>query len=307
MKFDTRLRRVCSRCTESSIKTYTANIKALAKLAGLQAVPDSDGNWVNDSLLAKIKREPLGRFKRFAIAGRKAIQAYAKQDASWAQAVVEATVQYDTFRNQQKKTKREIENWPKDGYDSLRRLAAELYEEEVLPILEEGSPEHATSGDLYKIQRHFVVLFYAWHALRGDLAEARIEPKGQNYIYLGAGNPQKWRLHIGVHKTVRAHGAIDFELAQPVADALDVFLPYVRAMTTHGFLLTTLRTHGPMHRRDMLKMLRKITKERLGKTLGVQMIRVLRVSAAAEQINETTELRRQMAHGAATQFQYVSK
>ena len=141
-------------------------------------------------------------------------------------------------------------------------------------------------------------------ALRGDLAEARIQPKGHNYIYKAN---DAWRIHIGTHKTVRAHGAIDFELAGPVAEALDTFLPFVKAQTSHGFLLTTLRTRAPMNRRDMLKMIRKITKERLGKTLGVQMIRVLRVSAAAEQINEATELRRQMAHGAATQFQYVSK
>ena len=290
MRFETRLRRVCDRCTESSIKTYLANVKALARLAGRSDVPDSDSSWLDGALLATIKLEGPGRFKRFAIAGRKAVQAYGlTQDVQWAQAVVDATVRYESFRNQQKKTGREAENWPEDGYAALRRLANTLYEEPggTRSILEAGKPENATASDLYNIQRHFVILFYAWHALRGDLAEARIEPKGQNYIYEKSG---KWCLHIGTHKTV-----IDFELA-PVAE-----------LTSHGFLLSTMRTGRRMNRRDMLKMIRKVTKERLGCNLGVQMIRVLRVSAAAEQINETTELRRQMAHGAATQFQYVSK
>ena len=58
---------------------------------------------------------------------------------------------------------------------------------------------------------------------------------------------------------------------------------------------------------EVIKLIRKTTEEHLGKRLGVQMIRVLRVTEAAEKVNQTTELRAQMAHGPLTQFQYVSK
>ena len=308
MRFETRLRRECSRCTESSIRTYLANIKALARLAGLTEVPDSSASWLDAELLDICKNESLGRYKRFAIAGRKAHQAYgnlqtqAAQD--WAQAVVESSVEYDRQRNEQKKTPREKAQWPEDGYQALQRLARQLYEEEASFIYETTAPEHITPGDLYKIQTHFVILFYAWHALRGDLAEARILPKGQNYIYKKAG---RWHLHISEHKTVRAHGAIDFALAEPVAEGLDRFLPYVRAATSHGFLLSTMRRGTRLQRHDMLRLIRRVTEERLGKRLGVQMIRVLRVTEAAEQIDQAAELRAQMGHTAATQFQYVSK
>ena len=103
------------------------------------------------------------------------------------------------------------------------------------------------------------------------------------------------------------HGAIDFALAEPVAEGLDRFLPYVRAATSHGFLLSTMRRGTRLQRTDMLRMIRRVTEERLGKRLGVQMIRVLRVTEAAEQIDQAAELRAQMGHTAATQFQYVSK
>jgi len=312
MRFETRLRRQCTACTESSIKTYVANIKALAKLAGLQEIPGNDASWLDVDLLQVVKNETLGRYKRFSIAGRKALQAYGSktagfsQDVSeqWAQAVVESSVEYDKQRNEQKRTTREAANWPKDGYQALQRLARQLYEEEAQYIYESTSPEHITPGDLYKIQKHFVILFYAWHALRGDLAEARITPKGQNYIYKKAG---RWHLHIGNHKTVRAHGAIDFALAEPVHEGLDRFLPYVRAATDHGYLLTTMRRGTRLRRHDMLKMIRNCTEERLGKRLGVQMIRVLRVTESAEEVDQAAELRSQMGHSAATQFQYVSK
>ena len=306
MRFETRLRRECSRCTESSILTYLANIKALARLAGLTEVPDSDASWLDAELLDICKNETLGRYKRFSIAGRKAaygnLQTQAAQD--WAQAVMESSVEYDRQRNEQKKTAREEAQWPEDGYKALGRLAATLYEEEAGFIYDTTDPEHITPGDLYKIQKHFVILFYAWHALRGDLAEARIQPKGQNYIYKKEG---AWHLHIGEHKTVRAHGAIDFALAEPVAEGLDRFLPYVRAATSHGFLLSTMRRGTRLQRHDMLRMIRRVTEETLGKRVGVQMIRVLRVTEAAEQIDQAAELRAQMGHTAATQFQYVSK
>jgi hypothetical protein len=307
MKFETKLRRQCERCTESSIKTYIANIKALAKLAGLEGPPDNDDSWLTEAFLAQIKQEPGTRYKRFAIAGRKALAAYGTKGAKltqWAEAVVDATLQYEEIRNQQKRSAREVANWPEDGYASMQRLARKLYDEQAQHIYETVQPDYSTATELYMLQRHFVILFYAWHALRGDLAEARILPKGHNYIYEKDG---RWNIHIGTHKTVKSHGAIDFALAEPVSEGLDRFLPYVRARTSHGFLLTTLRTQNRMNRRDMLKMIRNTTEEHLGKRLGVQMIRVLRVTEAAEEVNETSELRAQMAHGPLTQFQYVSK
>ena len=255
MKFETKLRRQCESCTESSIKTYIANIKALAKLAGLQEAPDNDDSWLSDGLLAHIKLEPGTRYKRFAIAGRKALAAYGTKGAKltqWAEAVVDATVQYEEIRNQQKRSAREAANWPRDGYQAMQRLARKLYDESAQHIYETTEPEHATATELYMIQRHFVILFYAWHALRGDLAEVRILPKGHNYIYQ---KDDRWHIHIGTHKTV----------------------------------------------------IRRTTEEHLGKRLGVQMIRVLRVTEAAEEVNQTTELRSQMGHGPLTQFQYISK
>ena len=300
--FEAKLRKVCERCTESSIKTYLANILALAKIAGHDTIPNK-ADWISGKLLAKLKKDTLGRYKRYTIAGKKALQAYGKKaDTTWGEAVADSTAKYNAERNKQKKTKREEKLWPKDGYKAMKKLAADLHEE-VEPILK-TSPKYASIGDLYRLQRWFVVTFYANHALRGDLAEVRIEKKGQDYLHEKNG---KYHVHIGQHKTVRAHGAIDFELAAPVQEALTKFLPFVKALTDHGYLLTTLRTRRKMSRRDMLIMLRKITEERLGKRLGVQMIRVLRVSELAEHIDEAAKLRQELGHGALTQFQYVAK
>ena len=59
------LEKACTNCKPSSIKTYWANIKALAKIAGREKVP-SGAAWLSDALLKRVEAMPLNRFKRFA-------------------------------------------------------------------------------------------------------------------------------------------------------------------------------------------------------------------------------------------------
>ena len=104
MPFTTLLREECKNCTESSIRTYTFNIRALAKLAGHSSVP-MHSRWLNKKLLAEIKKLPLGQYKKFSIAGQKALKAYGDTRKIWARAVRDSGDKYDTQRNKQKRTK----------------------------------------------------------------------------------------------------------------------------------------------------------------------------------------------------------
>ena len=62
-----------------------------------------------------------------------------------------------------------------------------------------------------------------------------------------------------------------------------------------------------MQRKDMLILIRRTTKERLGKNLGVQLIRVLRATASKAAIDEAAALQEEMGHGASMQRRYVSR
>ena len=121
----------------------------------------------------------------------------------------------------------------------------------------------------------------------GDVADAPVSVRGAPVLAVAAvARPQ---LHVEAQK------------------GLLKFMPCVNAKTSHGYLLTTKVSGAKMDRRDLLLMLRRITEDRLGKRLGVQMIRVLRPTDSAEAINEAAKLRQELGHGAATQFQYVSR
>ena len=166
------------------------------------------------------------------------------------------------------------------------------------------APSAISMPELYKLQQWFIMLFYSRHALRGDLAELQIKKRGQNYIYQRG---SEWHVHIGEHKTSKSSGAIDFAVDAEVQKGLEQFLPYVRAKTKHGYLLSTKRGGSKLSRRDMLMMLRNLTEERLGKRIGVQLVRVLRTTASEKAINQAAKLRRELGHGAKTQLQYISK
>ena len=156
------LKKSCPHCTESSIKTYTVNVRALAKEAGLET-PPAHAKWLTQKLLNKIKAKPVNQYKRLAIAGVKALGAYEKKDKNWHDAMNDATAKYARERDTQKRTKREAENWPDGGYEALRKLAKELHTE--VQHLETQKPSSVSASDMYAYQRYFIVLRlprFAW-------------------------------------------------------------------------------------------------------------------------------------------------
>jgi hypothetical protein len=256
---------------------------------------------LSDRLLKRVLAEPINRARRFTTAGVKAAQMYKKKASKWNKAMSELGERYAKQRQSGKRTKREASNWPEGGYSALSKLAKNLHSE--LEHLD--SKKQWNSRDLYHYQRYLIVLFYSKHALRGDLADVRIsKPFGPNWL---KGSKSKYELNVGEHKTSRAHGPIKLELGAQIGKALDVFLPQVRRLRKHGFLLSTLRTGARLQRQDMLRLIRNVTKERLGKNIGVQIIRVLKVSAAAPEIDKAVQLQQEMGHGAGMQQKYISR
>ena len=295
------LKKTCPTCTKSSLVTYYYNIKALAKLAGFEE-PPKHGRWINKSLLAKIRKLPLMKFKNMTIAGIKAINAYGLKNEEWATAMSKSTERYNKERNKQVRTPREAKNWPDGGYKALSKLATEMGLE--VQDLFKKAPAKVTLSELWKMARWFVILFYSRHALRGDLGDVHTSKKGQNYIEKKKG---RWHIHIGQHKTVKAHGAIELELQLDVSKALDRYLPYVRAKTKHGFLISTKRLGHKMTRKDMMELIRNTTQKRIGKRIGVQLIRVMKTTDHFKSIEKSSKLRSELAHGPEMQWKYVSR
>ena len=66
-----------------SQKTYFHSIQALSLFAGRQTIPSGPA-WLNSALLKKVRALPLQKYKRFTIAGVKALNAYGKtENKAW--------------------------------------------------------------------------------------------------------------------------------------------------------------------------------------------------------------------------------
>ena len=295
------LQKTCPTCTASSVQTYYYNIKALAKMAGYEE-PPKHGRWINKSLLGKIRKLPLMKFKNMTIAGIKALNAYGIKNEEWAKAMRKSTERYNKERDKQKRTPKEARNWPDGGYKALAKLAGEM-RGEVAPLFKKA-PAAVTLSELWKMARWFLILFNSKHALRGDIGDMHASKKGQNYIVKKG---KRWHMHIGNHKTVKSHGAIELETHAEVSKALDEYLPYLRAKTNHGFLISTKRGGRKMSRKDMMELIRNTTEARLGKRIGVQLIRVLKTTEHFKSIDESAQLRGELAHGPQMQWKYVSR
>ena len=304
------LQKSCKTCTASSIDTYFYTIRGLAKLVGLEEVP-LDHRWINDKLFERVKLQPkTTSSKNLAVAALKALRAYTQNDAvkkkieKWGAFVSKISDQYSRVRNKQERTKREAQNWPKGGYDDIRKLAATLRKEHVVQNALTKAPARISFTELWYLGRWFVFTFYSRHALRGDLADLQINKKGANYLYKKNG---KWHVHVGDHKTAKSHGAIDIALHEDVHKALNLFLPYVRAKTSHGYLLSTKRYGNRMRRVDMMKMIRSTTESYLGKRIGIQMLRVMKTTSHLKELDDAASLRQEMGHSASMQHKYISR
>ena len=297
-----KLKKSCPDCTESSQKTYLKSIRALSKLAGNDEVPATH-RWINKPLLAKIKKRPLVQYKRFAIAGVKALKAYGVTDNKpWWEAMRDATAKYTKIRLTGKRTKREAERWPKGGYKAIAKLAKTLHSE----VAHLEGAKSLSLRDLWLYQRYFVLLFYSRHTLRGDLADVRTKrgTKPQSWVYKKKRGG--YHMHIGQHKTVKSRGALEVDLDPAVDKALDKFLPMVRKHTDHGFLLTT-RTGTRMRRVDMMLLIANTTETYLGKRIGIQMLRVMKTTGNLKSLEKAHELQAELGHSAFMQRQYISK
>lgn len=304
------LQKSCKSCTASSIETYYYTIRGLAKLVGLDEIP-LNHNWINEKLFERVKLQPkTTSSKNLAVAALKALRAYTQTDAvkkkieKWGKYVSKVSEKYSQVRNKQERTTREAKNWPKGGYDSIRKLAERLRKEDVVQRALEKAPARISFTELWYLGRWIVFTFYSRHALRGDLADLQIRKRGDNYLYKKGG---KWNVHVGDHKTAKSHGAIDLVLHEDVHRALERFLPYVRAKTNHGYLLSTKRYGNRMRRIDMMKMIRQTTERYLGKRIGIQMLRVMKTTSHLKELDEAASLRQEMGHSAAMQFKYVSR
>ena len=169
-----RVEGVCNNCTASTVKTYKNNMKRLSRLAGFETVPVS-GKWLKKKkLLKSFDKLSLSARRVLSVAAVKLSQMYKQEKPlEWTERLAKAAAEYDEEREKGKKTDREKDNWPKDGYDAIGRAATE-FKKTVSKYFGKKDP---TAFELYKIQKYVILKLYSQHALRLDWADVFLGKK----------------------------------------------------------------------------------------------------------------------------------
>ena len=151
---------------------------------------------------------------------------------------------------------------------------------------------------------------YSEHALRLDWADVKLmkPPKDTsekwNYVYKDA--RKGWQLTLRRYKTEKFMGEQTLKISRPAAMALTMFVPKVKNITDHGFLLST-KTGKKLSRTGLSLFLSRLTQKYVGKKLSAQIIRVLKATKYKAETEKSAEIAKEMLHGSKQHLQYTKK
>ena len=308
--FRKKLKAVCSNCSESTVTTYLHNIFRLYRLLDetAESLP-STSSWLKQKkLLKKHDSQKLSARRVLSLAGIKAQQAYNGKDSKieeWYIRMKKTVEEYETKRDKRQKTAREQERWPKQGYDALK-TAADKLKKEMKPSIDNTK----SLSDLYKVQRYVVLKLYSEHALRLDWADVKLakpsKDRTEKWNYLNKDRRKGWILTLRKYKTEKFMGQQELKIAKPAALALTMFVPKVKNLTNHGFLLST-KAGNKLSRTGLSLFLSRLTEKYMGKRLSAQIIRVLKATKYRAQTEKSAEIAKEMLHGDRQHLQYSKK
>ena len=300
-----KLKKVCKKCTEASMKVYMRNIKRLWKLVhdGDSPVPLT-GSWMRQKkLLEAVRNKPLNLRRHLSISAVKACKMYGVSSDKWSVQMYKDANLYERERSKNKKTPVESEKWPKKGYKSVKEASTEMMKR-VRVLMRSGKPSMST---LYKYQMALVLRLYSEIPFRNLWGTFSLK-KGENNNYIE--NPKKGNISFVVrqHKSAKSIGPKTVHLSRGASMFLRKFLQYRAQVVDNDHLLNTMK-QAKMTRATLGKALHRTTGEILGKKFGSRLIRVLAATASRKELEKVQELGHKMLHsgGSKQTAQYSRK
>ena len=303
MLFD-KLKKVCKKCTVDTIKTYVRNVKRLYKLTHDDTEVALNSKWLNDSLLKKLKEQPLNVRRHLSIAAvkfAKAIKAKESIIDRFSEQMVSDANKYKENRKKNEWSEKELKSKPKGGMKAIKKASTEIMKKVRRLMNNEKEPNLKT---LYKYQAFILLKLYLEAPLRNTFATFDLEDKKtNNFIKTGKGN---FTLVIRKHKNSKKTGSSEIKLSRAATMAIRKFLKYKEKVHTKPFLFTNMKMEK-LSKQSLSKMLHRVTSDFLGKAFGSRMIRILSVTENKDKIADVTNLAGNMLHSIEQQASYVRK
>ena len=288
-----KLKSTCENCKPASILVYFRNVKRLYRLIEEEGDIPPTGTWLGKkTLLEKYKKLDLKVRRHLSVAGVKASKAYKRNADDWTVQMYKDASAYERGRSKNKRSKKEIDSWPKGGFKAVKRAASEMWKRVKVLLGKDEVPNLTT---LYKYQLFIVLKLFSEIPFRNLFATFSIKKSDGNYIE----RPKKgnWKLIVNQHKSLAKQGPKEVALSRANTMALRKFLKYRGEVeeVKHDYLLSN-KTGTKMSKATMGKAVHRVTKELLGKAFGSRLIRVLASTELKPEIDKIEELREKMLH-----------
>lgn len=304
--FVDKLARVKKDIKPSSRATYLRNIKRLRKVHNKLPVPDSDGSWLKKkNLFEWFDKQTLSVRRHMATAAQVALKIYKLSSDEWKERQAKSMKQFDTERRERQLTDKQKALLPKKGFDALREIIGHM-KKEFRHILAKKADDWSLS-DLLRVQDLVIISLYYDHPLRLDYATLSIgSTESGNSVYKNMTKPRGWHIKLSVYKTAKSLGEKVFKPNSANQRLLNKFIPAVKNMTTHGFLLTN-KSKARMTKQVLSKRLMTITKKRIGRSFSVQLLRILFAMKNRDVLETAKQVSDKLLHSQKQSLEYAKK
>ena len=231
-----------------------------------------------------------------------ALQIYGSESKEWRERQKTSMKEFDEQRRKRELTPAQRAKIPSRGFDSLKRVVTQM-KKELRHVLNDIN----SLSDLLRVQDLLILSLYSEYPLRLDYATLELEKsKNRNSIFRNKKKPAGWHIQLSEFKTVASLGPKMFKFRAANQRLLNKFVPAVKKLTTHGFLLSN-RKGQKMTKSVLSKTLMKITKKRIGKAFSTQLLRILFAMKNRDVIESAKEVSDKLLHSQEQSLQYAKK
>ena len=303
MSFVSRLREKKKTLKTSSQDTYIRNIKRLRRVKNELPIPDKDHKWlISKGLISWYDGQPLSVRRHMANAANIALSVYGKESKEWKSRQRKSMEEFDETRRKRELTPQQKARIPAKGFDSIKKVVTQMKKE-----LKHVINNTETLSDLLRVQNLVILSLYYEFPLRLDYATLKTElSKSSNSIYKNLKKPAGWHISLHEFKTAKSLGSKTFRFGAGNQRLLNKFIPAVKKITKHGFLLTN-KKGGAMSKQVLSKTLMKITKRRIGKGFSTQLLRILYAMKNRDVIESAKEVSEKLLHSQDQSLLYAKK
>ena len=296
MTFVERFKKKNSKLAAGSVRTYLANIKRLAKMAGTKTAFPETGTWLSKKgLLAAVRKLPLNARKIISAAAVKASQVYGHKVPAFIKLMTSASKNFEKKRDARQKTDREKALW--QDYGKVFEAGQRLWD------AVKKNPKDWSLKDLRQAQFAYLLLLYGKHTPRG-LESLKLPGKeGPNQLRRVKGG---FEIILRDYKTAKSRGPSKFRLDKQLNVPTRAFVEGALRLNKHGFVFCNAK--GEKNSKpSFTKLLTAATRRGGLKGVSVQLLRVYKSTENREIIEKAQQLEAEMGHGSKESKRYAKK